>query len=45
MGHWEQALKHNIQALAYVPTDPGLLSNRERLETMVRQTTSARRQD
>ncbi|MDR6724225.1 MULTISPECIES: glycosyltransferase family 2 protein [Paenibacillus] len=45
LGHWEQALKHNIQALAYVPTDPGLLNNREKLETMVRQATSEPHQD
>ncbi|WP_338708081.1 glycosyltransferase family 2 protein [Paenibacillus amylolyticus] len=36
LGNWEQALMHNTKAREYLPNDPGLLANRQKLEVVVR---------
>ena len=36
LGNWEQALLHNSKARAYLPNDPGLIGNRDKLEAVIR---------
>ncbi|GAS80308.1 glycosyltransferase family 2 protein [Paenibacillus amylolyticus] len=36
LGNWEHALMHNTKAREYLPNDPGLLANRQKLEVVVR---------
>ncbi|MDP9701594.1 glycosyltransferase family 2 protein [Paenibacillus polysaccharolyticus] len=36
LGNWEQALLHNTKARKYLPDDPGLIGNREKLEAVIR---------
>ncbi|WJH30709.1 hypothetical protein N6H13_08820 [Paenibacillus sp. CC-CFT742] len=36
LGNWEQALMHNTKAREYLPSDPGLLDNRQKLEAILR---------
>ncbi|KAG2958489.1 hypothetical protein PC120_g28312 [Phytophthora cactorum] len=35
MGNWEQALLHNGKAREYLPNDPGLLANRQKIEAVL----------
>ncbi|MFC9707213.1 glycosyltransferase [Paenibacillus sp. NPDC056933] len=35
MGYWEQALLHNGKACEFLPNDPGLLANRQKIEEVL----------
>lgn len=37
MGNWEHALLHNSKAREYLPNDPGLLANQQKLEALLRE--------